>query len=308
MNNIIPNFFALSLICLLSACDKSDDPDTDTVYNSYQSIIVDGRERSFLLNLPPNYMDSEGDFALVIGMHGGAGNARHFEETYHFSEKSNEAQFIAVYPEGVKSDGPLGARTWNAGTCCDYAVEQNVDDVKFLSELIDHLTAEYKVDPKRVYATGMSNGGMMAYRLACELSDKIAAIAGVSTSMGMSTPCDPNGPVSILHIQSKLDESVPFEGGVGVRGNYFPPIDSVLNVWSGLNSCTNMPESTSFDNYLFTEWNTCAESTAIKYYLTEDGGHSWPGGEKGTFFADPPSTALNATDLIWDFFQEHRKN
>lgn len=308
MNNVFPKLFLVLSVSLLPACDKSEDPDSDTVYNSYQSINVDGMERTFVLNLPPTYPDTKGDFALVIGMHGGGGKGRHFGEAYHFNEKSDEANFIAVYPEGVQSDGPLKARTWNAGTCCDYAMETNVDDIKFISELIDFLTAEYRVDPKRIYAAGMSNGGMMAYRLACDLSNKIAAVAGVSTTMVMNIPCSPNSPIPVLHIQSKVDESVPFNGGIGVRGNYFPPIDSVLNVWATLNSCLSAPESTSFDQYLFTEWDACSEGATIEYYLTEDGGHSWPGGEKGTFFADPPSTAIDATNLIWDFFQKHEKN
>lgn len=307
MNNCLLSVFAWLLIFLLPGCDRAGNRDVDPDFNFYASITVDGRERFFLLNLPPNYFEGEGKFALVIGMHGGGGNGRNFEKTTHFSAKANEEKFIAVYPEGVESDGPLGARTWNAGTCCDYAVEQNIDDVKFINVLIDYFKTEYQVDPKRVYATGMSNGGMMAYRLACELSDKIAAIAGISTTMVIDKPCNPNEPVPILHIQSKPDQNVPYEGGGGKRGNDYPSIDSVLNVWSVQNSCAPLPESTSFSHYTLYEWNNCVDNTIIAYYLTEDGGHSWPGGEKGTFFADPPSTALNAIDLIWDFFQQYKK-
>src|SRR5690606_7692003 len=198
MNNIFLNFYVCFLLGILSACNKSESMNSETLYNSYNSIMVDGIQRTFVLNLPPTYADTEGDFALVIGMHGGGGNGMHFEEAYHFSKKSDEANLIAVYPEGVEIDGPLRARTWNAGTCCDYAMEKNVNDVKFLKELIGILSIEYRVDPKRIYATGMSNGGMMAYRLACELSDKIAAIAGVSTTMVNNTPCSPNEAVPVL--------------------------------------------------------------------------------------------------------------
>jgi polyhydroxybutyrate depolymerase len=239
-------------------------------------------------------------------MHGTGGSANQFEFDYRFTEYANESKFIAVYPEGVRSNGILGLRTWNAGTCCDYAMDHQIDDVKFIRELIDALISDYNVDPKRVYATGMSNGGMMAYRLACEIADKIAAIAAISCSMMVSQPCQPARAVPILHMHSILDAKVPYSGGIGIGGYYFPPIDSVLNAWSTENLCSTTSQVIiNNDQYTFTKWSSCENDATIEYYLTQDGGHAWPGGLKSRSAADNPSTVINANDLLWEFFQRY---
>ncbi|MFT4022814.1 MAG: hypothetical protein QM664_03395, partial [Flavihumibacter sp.] len=180
--------------------------------------------------------------------------------------------------------------------------------VQFISRLIDHLLANDSIDPKKVYATGHSNGGMMSYRLACELSGKIAAIAPNATTMVMSSACNPVRPVPVLHLHSKLDENVPYTGGYGngISGAYFPPLDSVFAVWSANNACGSAPQIVHSDNrYTLREWTACGENASIQYYLTEDGGHAWPGGLPGSAGADQPSTAINANDLLWDFFRQH---
>jgi polyhydroxybutyrate depolymerase len=168
--------------CVLfgAGCHTSNNPSPITEFRTEGNMTVDGRKRYYLLNLPSNYNEPS-DIPLVIALHGGGGKATQMESDYLLTEKANKEKFAIVYPEGVQSDGILGARTWNAGTCCDYAVEKNIDDVKYISLLIDELLKKYpKLNPKKVYATGMSNGAMMSYRLACELSNKIAAIAPVA--------------------------------------------------------------------------------------------------------------------------------
>jgi polyhydroxybutyrate depolymerase len=186
-------------------------------------------------------------------------------------------------------------------------MENAIDDVKFIHELIDQLTTEYKIDPKRIYVTGMSNGGMMAYRLAGELSEKIAAIAVVCGTMVTNQVFTPLRPVPILHLHSALDTKVPPQGGIGIGGYYFPPVDSILNVWVHLDSCEPLPQIVE-DNSGFTlkEWSSCENNVVIQYYLTKDGGHAWPGGKKARAMADEPSKAINANELIWNFFQQYR--
>jgi polyhydroxybutyrate depolymerase len=183
-----------------------------------------------------------------------------------------------------------------------------IDDVKYIRDLLVHLTQNYKIDPAKVYITGMSNGGMMAYRLACELSDRVAAIAVVSGTMVMKQPCTPDRPVPVLHIHSALDTKVPYSGGSGLQGYHFAPVDSVLSVWKSINSCPDSPDI-PVDNghYTFTVWNGCAETSVIERYLTHDGGHAWPGGKKPGNWADIPSAAIDANDVIWDFFQRHKR-
>lgn len=295
--------FSLASVFLLISCQKKSITPVDQAYRVNGTITVDGIERSYLLNLPPGYYDSSG-FSLVIALHGGGGSAKQFETTSRLTGKANASGFIVVYPDGTGA-----IKTWNAGTCCGSAVTKQIDDVKFISALIDKLVSTYKINPKKVYATGHSNGGMMCYRLACELSNKIAAIAPNSSTMVVTSPCNPARAIPVLHMHSKLDQYVVYTGGVGngVSGVYCPPIDSVLNVFSLKNNCSN-PSQVVFSNalYTFTKWSSCTNNVSIQYYLTNDGGHGWPGGLPGGPDSDTPSTSINANDLLWAFFQQYQ--
>jgi polyhydroxybutyrate depolymerase len=302
MKNLITVILTFAGILLYSGC-KSDPPPSK-VYRIAGKMTVDGRTRTFLINLPPGYYESQNPLPVVIGLHGTGGSAEQFERDYAFSKKSNSSGFIAVYPEGVRGDGVLKLRTWNAGACCDYAVEHKIDDVKYIRNLIDQLVATYHADPRRIYVTGMSNGGMLTYRLASEMPDKIAAIAPVSSTMMISQAINKARAMPILHIHSSKDTKVPYSGGKGLGGYYFPSVDSTLHVWTASNSCRTGPvELVNDPRFKLTEWSDCDQNVIIRRYLTEDGGHSWPGGSKGNARGDEPSAAINATDVIWDFFK-----
>ena len=268
------------------------------------SILWQSIERTYLLHLPAAFDDSQ-ELPLVIAMHGGFGNANNIENQSQLSAKADDENFIVVYPEGVKA-GVFNIRTWNAGWCCGHASASNIDDVGFINALIDTLIKDYPIDINRVYATGMSNGGYMSYRLACELSDRIAAIAPVAASMSMSS-CNPNRAVPVMDFHSYLDTNVPYQGGTGTGASihYSPPLDSVLNVWSQLNACT-VERDTLTNNSQITHivWSSCDCNNQVEQYITQDGGHSWPGG-RGTLIGDEPSDLLNATDLMWDFFTKY---
>lgn len=294
---------------IISSCRRNTAPPADKIYRFGEKITVDGLERTYTLNLPPDYYEAT-DFSLVIAMHGGGGSASQFESTCKLTDKANAAKFIVVYPEGVQSTGILKARSWNAGGCCDYAVAQNINDVKFISLLIDKLVSTYKINSKKVYATGHSNGGMLAYKLACELSAKIAAIAPNGCTMVAPT-CNPTRPVPVLHMHSILDTNVPYGGGIvngtGTQGIYMPPLDSVMNVWSLKNNCANIAQVAVNDaKYKLTKWTNCSGNVTVQYYLTKDGGHGWPGGLPGGPNSDIPSTVINANNLLWDFFQQYQ--
>jgi len=270
---------------------------------NWDTLMVDGRARTFNVHLPPQYEEGADTFPLVIGLHGLGGSAVQFDRHYHFSGKADREGFVAVYPNGVRSDGRFGIRTWNAGTCCDFAMRENVDDVRFISELIDRLLESYRIDPKRVYVTGMSNGGMLTYRLAAEIPQKIAAIAPVSCTMVFDPPADQPRPVPIIHLHSVLDEIIPYNGGTNSLGYHFPPVDSILNVWAARNGCLPDPQVTEGAGYTVKQWVDELDSPFMVHYLTEDGGHSWPGGEQVRPGAAPPSAAINGNELIWGFFQ-----
>ena len=302
--NLLLQSLTISLLLIFAGCGKSPNvPPVDKVYRFDETISVDGLVRNYTLNLPPDYYDSSG-FSLVIALHGGGGSPSQFERTSFLTDKSKASGFIVVYPEGT---GII--KTWNAGTCCGSAITHQINDVKFISQLIDQLIAVYKINPKKVYATGHSNGGMMCYRLACELSNKIAAIAANSSTMVLTSACNPARAMPVLHLHSKLDQHVIYTGGPGdgISGVYCPPLDSVLNVFSLKNSCSN-PSQVIFSNnlYTFKKWSSCTNNVSIQYYLTNDGGHGWPGGLPGGPNSDTPSIAINADDLLWEFFQQYQ--
>jgi polyhydroxybutyrate depolymerase len=300
--------FVLLGTLIQAACRKNNsvDPD-DGQFRFSQTLTVDGRERTYQVNLPPTYYQSQG-LALVLALHGGGGSAEQFEATNLLTAKANQAGFVVVYPDGLPA-GALRLRTWNAGGCCGGAVENNFNDVNFISRLIDKLLADYpNLDPKKVYATGHSNGGMLAYRLACELPNKIAAIAPNACTM-VARQCNPARAVPILHLHSENDQHVPYRGGVGngLSGAYNPPLDSVFRVWAVKNACRT-PNQLVINQvgYRLFRWANCQGNANIDFYLTKDGGHAWPGGLPGSDRGDPPATSINANDLLWAFFQQHQ--
>ncbi len=266
------------------------------------SILFDSQQRTYLLHLPVDYSPTE-KLPLLVAMHGGFGSALNLQSQSLLSEKADKEKFIVVYPEGVKG-GALDIRTWNAGACCGHASTNNVDDVGFINALLDHLIPGYAVDTERIYATGMSNGGFMAYRLACELSDRIAAIASVGSSMTVPD-CMPSRAIPIIHFHSYLDENIPSQGGVGSgpSTHYNISQDSIHRIWTKLNGCTSEKEIlVDNEEYTFIRYDDCACESRVDHYTTQDGGHSWPGGNAGPL-GDPTSEFINANDLMWSFFQ-----
>lgn len=267
------------------------------------SILVGGLERTYTLRLPGAY-DGTTLMPLVIAMHGGFGSGTQLEGQSQLTVKADQENFLVVYPDGVAST--IGIRTWNAGWCCGYAVNNNIDDVGFIDALIDSLADDHAIDTMRVYATGMSNGGFMSYRLACELSGRIAAIAPVSASMSM-IDCAPARSMPVIALYSYQDESVPYLGGIGtgVSAHYNSPLDSVQNAFAAHANCTVLND-TIIDNAEMTviRWHECDCAQEVITYMTHDGGHSWPGGVQSPI-GDPVSIVISANDLMWDFFQQY---
>ncbi len=276
----------------------------NVLHAQYDSIPFGGYDRTYLIHLPTGYTGNT-DLPLIIAMHGGFGNAYNMQDQSQLSVKADAENFIVVYPEGLEG-GLLGISSWNAGWCCGWASNNNIDDVGFIDALLDRLVSDFAIDTNRIYATGISNGGFMAYRLACELSDRIAAIAPVAASMSM-TSCMPQRPVPIISFHSYLDTNVPYGGGVGSgpSGHYNSPQDSILNVWSAMNVCS-ITNDTIINNsqFMHRKWSDCDCGTEIEQYVTQDGGHSWPGGNQ-TGLGDPVSNFVNANDLMCTFFQQY---
>ena len=275
-----------------------------------QTLRHGGRERTYVLRLPSGVPRESSGLPLVIVLHGGGGNARNAEAMTGFTAKAEAERFIVVYPEGTSRRAPL--LTWNAGHCCGYAMEQSVDDVGFIRALIDELSAKHRIDRKRVYVTGMSNGAMMAHRVGIELSDKVAAIAPVVGAVFGDEP-RPRSPVSAIMINGMLDESVPYRGGPsGGRGRQAwdgtptkPSLDQA-RVWAETNKCSSTLRTEDRGTYVVGR-HECPSPIAVEIYSVKDNGHAWPGGRSGSRLGDTPSTSLDATDVIWAFFRAHPK-
>ncbi len=266
-------------------------------YAQYQSIHFDGHNRTYLVHLPTEYTEAT-DLPLLIAMHGGFGNAYSMQNLSQLSDKADAENFIVVYPEGIEG-GPFNISSWNAGWCCGWSSRNDIDDVGFINALLDSLIDDYAIDTQRIYATGMSNGGFMAYRLACELSDRIAAIAPVSASMSMNA-CNTERPVPVISFHSYQDTNIPSNGGIGsgASKHHNPSQDSILNVWSNNNSCSSTSDTLVKNaEYTLVQWSDCDCGTKIHHYITEDGGHTWPLG-------DATSNYIHATDSMWLFLEQ----
>jgi polyhydroxybutyrate depolymerase len=270
-----------------------------------------GDERSFVLRLPPGLPRDGSKVPLVLVLHGGGGNGLIAERMTGFSAKAAAEGFIVVYPDG---SGRLREKllTWNAGHCCGHAMRQNTDDVGFIAALIDRVSAEYPVDPARIYVTGMSNGGMMSHRIGRELSSRVAAIAPVVATV-FGDESVPERPVSALMFNGVLDESVPAKGGPpggpfadSWDGTPARPAGEQGTFWAKANACAAVAEERETEAIRFSRY-TCPGGLGVELYLMKDMGHAWPGGLRGRRSADAPGTALNATEVIWEFFAAHPK-
>ena len=273
-------------------------------------ITVDQTERQYVLHVPPAVNQPA---ALVIVLHGGGGSAKSAIAQSNFNAEADRHGFIAAYPEGTARFpglGKPGFRTWNAGACCGIAVERGMDDVGFIRAMVADIATRYPLAPRRIYATGLSNGGMMAYRLACEASDLVAAIGAVAAVIVVA-PCEPRFPVSVLHIHGTADENVPIAGGVGAKSitKYpYPPVERTIAFWAAYDDCGKDPiESAPAPSVTLRAYPLCTLGIAVDYYVIEGGGHAWPGGKRLAKLLDAPSNAIDATKLIWQFFAAHPK-
>ncbi|MDX2075278.1 MAG: PHB depolymerase family esterase [bacterium] len=310
------------LVTLLSGfliVNTADVSAQDVIEFEERTLTHDGRERLFLLYVPPQY-DGITPMPLVFMLHGGGGNPYAYEEMTGFAQKAQDEGFILVYPAGTGRFRNM--LTWNAGYCCGYAFEQDVDDVGFFSAMIETLTGEYIIDPARIYVAGHSNGGMMAYRLGAELSDIFAGVGIMAGTIGgYATPesdqlyiiPEPENPVSVIHIHGMADENVRYDGGVNdksaiSRRNDLSVADAMV-FWVAVNQCDPTPSTELRDGDMVqVDIYACdATGTGVTLISIVDGGHSWAGGEVLRRRGDQPSQRVSATDEIWAFFEEHPK-
>jgi polyhydroxybutyrate depolymerase len=274
-----------------------------------RKLTVGGRERSYLVHIPPQY-DPKKATPVVLVLHGAGMNASMTVAFTGMSDKSDEAGFIAVYPNGTGIDPFL---TLNAGGRKGFLAEHSADDVKYVAHLLDDLAGMVNVDQKRIFATGMSNGGMMCYRLAAELSDRIAAIAPVAGTMAIDD-AKPKRPVSVIHFHGTADTLVPFGGpGSGTpKFLTFKSVDESIRLWCKIDQCpatpaiTDLPdEANDGTTVKRTTYGPGKDGAEVVLIAIEGGGHTWPGKKPPIGFLGKSTLDIAANDVIWQFFQKH---
>ncbi len=266
------------------------------------SIQSGGLTRDYLLYVPALYTGTTA-VPLVINLHGYTSS--NLEQAFYgdFRSIADTANFLIVHPNGTL-DGQ-GNRFWNT-----FGGASTVDDVGFIADLIISLQATYNLDANRIYATGMSNGGFMSYALACELNDRIAAIASVTGSM--ITPelaaCDPARPVPVMEIHGTADATVPYTGGTLLG---FVPIPTLVAAWAGFNHCNPTPTITQVPNTNTTDGCTAEHAvytggdlgSTVEHYKVIGGAHTWPG---SAFIIGVTNQDFSASREIWRFFSQYK--
>lgn len=272
------------------------------VGRSTKVMVVAGMARTVHFYRPAGIT---GPAPLVVMLHGGYGSGTQAEQSYNWDAAADRGHFIAAFPDGY-------LRSWNAGgTCCGPAAKRNVDDVAFIRGVVRTARARAPIDPARIYAAGMSNGAIMAYRLACQ-TQLFAAVASVAGTMLVN--CAAAAPTSILEIHGTADMNVPYGGGPGTPAlPVTKPIDGPSvpaddRTWREIDSCATPAVSTV--GTVTTSVASCLGERAVELISIAGAGHQWPGGSsrplvRRALGLDAPSTALDATAVIWSFFAAH---
>ena len=307
----------VTVLLALAACTQPPrPPDGDLTAGDFTvSLPHDGRDRRYLLHVPA-HADPTAPRPVVLVLHGAADDAVDNREWLGLDDLADREGFLAVYPDGT---GPFAGRLhmWNSGDCCGSAQWNGVDDVGFLLAVLDDVSERTAVDATRVYATGLSNGAMMAYRLAAEASDRIAAIAPVA---GSRTAMLGDGvrPMPVMHVHSVDDGVVPFAGGTtmifpGLYSIPHPSVENVLAAWAQHDRCPSSAEETdpwSVDDpdrqaVARTIWGPCADGAEIVLWRLRGVGHVWPGTASSfrNWFVGPATSVIDVREEMWRFFR-----
>lgn len=269
------------------------------------AVTVNGTERSYRLYVPTTYKPDT-PLPLVLVFHGGRGRSDSMADTTLFHRLAETKGFIVAFPQGIDN-------LWYNISNAPFAIDKSIDDVAFVRAMLNQIRSQYAVDPKRIFATGLSLGGILSYELACRMADTFAAVAVVSGTM-TTTDCHPASPVAVLHIHAKNDENVPFDGGRGrltARGNTFPPVTDGLDFWRKENGCgTGRDETFQATESACWTYAPCVSKKPVDLCLV-DGGHQWPGQQDRMPWQVVTGTEVTktfpASEKIWDFFAAHPK-
>jgi polyhydroxybutyrate depolymerase len=272
------------------------------------SLRSGGVDRSYIVHVPAG---GRGPLPVVINFHGGGGDAAGQQKYSQMDRVADREHFIVIYPNGVH-------RTWNAGTCCAYAMSHQIDDVGFVRAIVDDVAKQTPIDRKRIYATGLSNGAMMSYRIAAEAPDLVAAIAPVAGSMVLAR-FHPTLPVPVMHFHSVDDPRALYNGGLGppfpmtATRIEHPPVEKQLAKWMAHDGCATTPkvekrlagEGTTATKLVYAP---CSSGATVVLWKLSGSGHVWPGRDaRLVHMLGQPNHLIDANEEMWAFFRNwHR--
>jgi polyhydroxybutyrate depolymerase len=272
--------------CSAAARTESGFPDGTSLH----TMAFGGLDRTYRVYRPAGLAASA---PLVVMLHGVSGSGEQAENSYGWDPLADSAKFVVAYPDGV-------GRAWNGHGCCGQPAHENIDDVGFITAMVGQISAAMAIDKARVYATGMSNGGIMSYTLAC--NSGIFAAIGPNAATQLDACATPH-PTSVIHIHGTADRLVPYDGGQGTSFVNGPSIADVNAFWRNADHCGPPDIATNAPVTISTA--ACADNRSVVLITIDGGRHGWPGGTTAPEGADPTSQTLNATQTIWQFFAAH---
>jgi polyhydroxybutyrate depolymerase len=313
---------ALALVALACSSTESERRPTSNRFTTpgdhVLEIAVPGAKRTAILHLPPKFAE-RGPLPVLLAFHGGGGNAQGFQKYAGLDAHADAQGVVVIYPNG---SGRYERRflTWNAGDCCGHAKEKNVGDVAFVLALLADLANDLDLDPTRVWATGHSNGAMMAYRLAADASKRIAAIVPVAGA-DMTKSFAPAEPVALLHVHSVDDPRAHYAGGetpglpfTGGRVTH-RPVEAGLARWRERDGCRGEGKASderSVDGHTATriDFGPCDDDVDVALWKLTGAGHAWPGATSRlpVKMVGPPTHVLAAGDEVFRFVVRFRKD
>ncbi len=262
--------------------------ETSTLHSGSFSLDFDGVTYGYLVHVPPSY-DGTRRTSLVLDWHSLSGSAARQEAATGMDAVADELGFLLVYP-----DSPDGS--WNGGTCCAFHAPSR-DDVGFARALVEEIERTACVNTHRVYSTGMSNGGFMSYRLACEASDVFAAVAPVSAKVGIPD-CAPTRPVPVLHFHGTSDVLMPYASSAYSGEGLSAP--ETAERWASRDGCPASHVTYQSGRETCVEWSPCEDGAAVVLCTDQGGNHCWPGAPTCPFL--PPTTDIDGNHWIAGFF------
>jgi polyhydroxybutyrate depolymerase len=325
IRNTMPASLAIFLVCFsvlafnpqnVYSQNKHAEPGSHKL-----AITVNGLERTYIVHVPATYRPQTPS-PLVIMVHGGGGTSRAAMWETGWAVKADKEGFLVVFPNAMardparRSSFASNPQLWNDGSDRFYPGQKAADDAGFIAAMLDDLAARFTLDERRIFLTGFSNGASMSFRVGAELSDRIAAIAPVAGALWFDPPKLPH-PVPMCYITGAADPLNLIEGGVPklatgasdrVRAKPKPPVRESILKWAKALGCAMTPVSVSDFNGVRTEtYGSCSNGAEVVYITVDGLGHTWPGGRSllPESMVGMTSDRINATDVIWDFFQKH---